>query len=156
MKFGVIRNTVSLNSFNLLLLLTILSSTYHTHFTVSHHTTQRHTLRPTTPHCTSFQSKFGNPRRVVEVSYNLVSALQKYSFDCDCSVFLSVMHGEVSEDIWLDQQALLQDILVSVVKSAVCIACNTVHKFIPPYGPFDLPPHYSLSCSLITSRSYGN
>jgi hypothetical protein len=61
----------------------------------------------------SIQSKFGNPRRVVEVSYNLISALKKYSFDCDCCVFLAVLNGEVSEDIWLDQQALLQDILVS-------------------------------------------
>jgi hypothetical protein len=71
-----------------------------------------HSFNPS-PAPTPIQSKFGNPRRVVEVSYNLISALKKYSFDCDCCVFLAVLNGEVSEDIWLDQQALLQDILVS-------------------------------------------
>ena len=56
------------------------------------------------------KQKFGNTRRFVEIAYNLIDALRKYAFDSDCRIFLAVLNGEVSEDIWQDQKLLLQEI----------------------------------------------
>ena len=62
------------------------------------------------------KQKFGNTRRFVEIAYNLIDALRKYAFDSDCRIFLAVLNGEVSEDIWHDQKLLLNEIVEEMRK----------------------------------------
>ena len=62
------------------------------------------------------KQKFGNTRRLVEIAYNLIDSLRKYAFDSDCRIFLAVLNGEVSEDIWHDQKLLLQEIVEEMRK----------------------------------------
>ena len=46
------------------------------------------------------------------MSYNLLAALKTYSFDSDCRIFLAVLDGGVSEEIWDDQRLMLAEIMV--------------------------------------------
>ena len=52
----------------------------------------------------------------MEIAYNLIDSLRKYAFDSDCRIFLAVLNGEVSEDIWHDQKLLLQEIVEEMRK----------------------------------------
>lgn len=75
----------------------------------------------------SLQERFKTPQRVVEVSYNLIDALKKYSFDSDCRIFLAVLDGKISEEIWDDQRLMLREIMVRYLRSLVRL--NTASKY---------------------------
>jgi hypothetical protein len=57
----------------------------------------------------------------------------------DCRIFLAVLQGEVSEEIWADQAALLDEILVEVRDEPLA------HQASPtPLPPSRSPPRLSL------------
>jgi hypothetical protein len=61
----------------------------------------------------------------------------------DCRIFLAVLQGEVSEEIWADQAALLDEILVEVRKEPLA------HQASPtPLPPSRSPPRLSLPHTL--------
>jgi hypothetical protein len=44
---------------------------------------------------------------VVETSYSLIAALERYKYDADCDLFLTILNHELSEDVYRDQTRLL-------------------------------------------------
>lgn len=42
----------------------------------------------------------------LQMGYNLLYSLWKYSYDADCSLFLKILKGDVKEDVYLQQVTL--------------------------------------------------
>jgi len=61
------------------------------------------------------RARFGSPMLAAEWAYNLVYALEAYKFDADCELFLAVLRGEMHEDVYHDQIAML-DVLEKEVE----------------------------------------
>ncbi|KAL0046820.1 hypothetical protein WJX82_010732 [Trebouxia sp. C0006] len=55
--------------------------------------------------------KYGDPRMVLEVGYNLTYSWHKYSSDADCCLVLKVLMGNVPEETYHAQQKLQVDVL---------------------------------------------
>jgi hypothetical protein len=55
------------------------------------------------------QQKYGVHKVVVEVGYNLVDALKRYSYDADCEMFLKIVFGELCLDCAADQENMVAD-----------------------------------------------
>jgi regulator of replication initiation timing len=58
----------------------------------------------------SFRKKVGIQKAVVEVGYNFLYSLWKYSWDTDCDLFLKVLLGDMKEDVFLSQIGMQQDL----------------------------------------------
>ncbi len=53
-----------------------------------------------------------SPTLVVEQAYNIVHALEKFSYDADCDMFLKILMGELPEQAFVDQQLLIRQLQV--------------------------------------------
>ena len=42
----------------------------------------------------------------VQMGYNLLYSVWKYSFDADCNLFLKVLKGDIKEEVYLQQITL--------------------------------------------------
>lgn len=58
----------------------------------------------------SFRKKVGIQKAVVELGYNFLYSLWKYSWDTDCDLFLKVLLGDIKEDVFLSQVGMQQDL----------------------------------------------
>jgi regulator of replication initiation timing len=58
----------------------------------------------------SFRKKVGIQKAVVELGYNFLYSLWKYSWDTDCDLFLKVLLGDMKEDVFLSQIGMQQDL----------------------------------------------
>ena len=56
----------------------------------------------------------------VQMGYNLLYGLWKYSWDADCDLFLKILKGEVKEDVYLEQ-VQLQVMSTSALTCAPCV-----------------------------------
>ena len=45
-------------------------------------------------------------RRLVQMGYNLLYSVWKYSFDADCNLFLKILKGDIKEEVYLQQITL--------------------------------------------------
>eukprot|EP00002_Diphylleia_rotans_P018841 TRINITY_DN3647_c0_g1_i4.p1 TRINITY_DN3647_c0_g1~~TRINITY_DN3647_c0_g1_i4.p1 ORF type:complete len:647 (+),score=121.25 TRINITY_DN3647_c0_g1_i4:97-2037(+) len=63
------------------------------------------------------QTHYGLHNVVVEWGYNIVDALERYSYDGDCALFLKTLNGEISEDAYEDQMAMLDNLRNAFVKA---------------------------------------
>ena len=62
---------------------------------------------------TYLQDEFGPSQTVIaEQAYNIVHALERYSHDADCDMFLKILMGDLPEQSFVDQQLLLQQLKV--------------------------------------------
>jgi len=57
-----------------------------------------------------FKRKYGVQGLIVEQSYNLLQALHTFRYDADCNIFLKVFIGDVDEEVYLNQVALIDDV----------------------------------------------
>ena len=55
------------------------------------------------------QKRFGIQSMIAEWGVNMVEALQRYSYDADCELFLKVLQGEIHQDVYVDQVAMLNE-----------------------------------------------
>ena len=55
----------------------------------------------------------GNQRAAVEMGYNLVDALKRYSYDADCEIFHQILFDELPEEAYHRQMVLLEDFVRS-------------------------------------------
>jgi len=56
------------------------------------------------------RKKFGTFQNVIaEWSYNVLAVLERNTHDVDCNLFLKVLHGELTEDIYYDQVQQIKD-----------------------------------------------
>ncbi|KAL0022336.1 hypothetical protein WJX77_001433 [Trebouxia sp. C0004] len=55
--------------------------------------------------------KYGDPRMVLEVGYNLTYSWHKYSCDADCCLVLKMLMGDIPEEAYHAQQKLQVDVL---------------------------------------------
>lgn len=62
----------------------------------------------------------------VQMGYNLLYGLWKYSWDADCELFLKILQGEMKEDVYL-QQIQLQARLTYPVAALIHAACPAGH-----------------------------
>eukprot|EP01083_Nonionella_stella_P188505 694988_1 len=74
-----------------------------------------------------FKCEYGIQSRVVETGYSMLSALERYRYDADCELFLTILNGELSEDVYRDQKAFLVD-LHTELKSIDKKANNKISK----------------------------
>merc|ERR1712233_281726 len=58
-----------------------------------------------------FKTEYGIQSRVVETGYSMLSALERYRYDADCELFLTILNGELSEDVYRDQNKFLNNLL---------------------------------------------
>jgi len=65
----------------------------------------------------------------MQMGYNLLYSVWKYSFDADCSLFLKILKGDIKEDVYL-QQINLQ-------------VCAT--PLPPPASTFRVPPYHAVT-----------
>ena len=56
-----------------------------------------------------FKCEYGIQSRVVETGYAMLAALERYRYDADCELFLTILNGELSEDVYRDQKAFLNN-----------------------------------------------
>jgi hypothetical protein len=52
--------------------------------------------------------QFRSHRLVVEWGYNIIHALEKYSYDNDCELFLKILRGELGENVMWEQMQMVQ------------------------------------------------
>ena len=75
---------------------------------------------------TYLQDEFGPSQTIIaEQAYNIVHALERYSHDADCDMFLKILMGELPEQSFVDQQLLLQHLQVRIgllIFWCVCVA----------------------------------
>lgn len=57
-----------------------------------------------------FKCEYGIQSRVVETGYSMLAALERYRYDADCELFLTILNGELSEDVYRDQTQFIQSI----------------------------------------------
>eukprot|EP00884_Botryococcus_braunii_P012883 jgi/Botrbrau1/21596/Bobra.43_1s0006.1 len=77
------------------------------------------------------QKKVGIVSAVVEMGYNFLYGLWKYSWDADCDLFLRILKGEVKEDVYLEQiqlQEELEALMLAVDKSTHGSETGTLSK----------------------------
>lgn len=55
-----------------------------------------------------FKCEYDIQSRVVETGYSMLSALERYRYDADCELFLTILNGELSEDVYRDQSSFLK------------------------------------------------
>ena len=60
------------------------------------------------------EKKFNNHSRGIELAYNFVNALKKFSTSCDCKCFLMILNGDIPVDVWYDQLELIKSIKESM------------------------------------------
>ena len=51
-----------------------------------------------------------SPAERIEFAYSLMFALEKYSYDADCDLFLQVLHKKLPEEVYLAQSRLIRSI----------------------------------------------
>lgn len=44
-----------------------------------------------------------NNLMLMQMGYNLLYGLWKYSWDADCELFLKILQGEIAEDVYVQQ-----------------------------------------------------
>ena len=59
------------------------------------------------------RGRSGIKKTVVEIAYNFVDALKRYSYDADCELFHRILFGELCEDVYHDQMQMLDTLLVT-------------------------------------------
>merc|ERR1712130_52742 len=59
-----------------------------------------------------FKCEYGIQSRVVETGYSMLSALERYRYDADCELFLTILNGELSEDVYRDQKQFVNRLLI--------------------------------------------
>ena len=57
------------------------------------------------------KKRFGIHSMVVEYGYNVLHALKRYSYDADCELFLKVLVGELGEEVYHEQMAMIESFL---------------------------------------------
>ena len=57
------------------------------------------------------KKRFGIHSMVVEYGYNVLHALKRYSYDADCEFFLKVLVGELGEEVYHEQMAMIESFL---------------------------------------------
>merc|ERR1712174_64701 len=55
-----------------------------------------------------FKCEYGIQSRVVETGYSMLAALERYRYDADCELFLTILNGELSEDVYRDQKQFVE------------------------------------------------
>jgi hypothetical protein len=53
------------------------------------------------------KKQFGIQSMIAEMGYNMLDALQRYQYDADCELFFNILQGNVPEEVYQDQLALL-------------------------------------------------
>eukprot|EP00002_Diphylleia_rotans_P005523 TRINITY_DN1468_c0_g1_i2.p1 TRINITY_DN1468_c0_g1~~TRINITY_DN1468_c0_g1_i2.p1 ORF type:complete len:716 (-),score=154.68 TRINITY_DN1468_c0_g1_i2:772-2919(-) len=71
---------------------------------------------------------YGLHNVVVEWSYNLIDALERFKYDNDCEMFLRALQGEVSDDIQEDQATMLENFKQSCIKQDAVLNGKEVLK----------------------------
>ena len=70
-------------------------------------------------HFTAFlKSRFGTDNLIAEWGYNLLHSLEQHRYDADCEMFLSVLKGEVSEEVKRGSDRMLSQVQKAVAKLA--------------------------------------
>ena len=54
------------------------------------------------------KSRFGVQNMIAQWGYNFVDALQRYSHDADCAIFLQILNGNMCEQAYYDQMEMLE------------------------------------------------
>jgi hypothetical protein len=54
------------------------------------------------------QKRCGIQSKIAEVGYDFLAALEEYSWDGDCKLFLDVLSGQLDEEVFVDQMRLLE------------------------------------------------
>eukprot|EP00002_Diphylleia_rotans_P019085 TRINITY_DN3696_c0_g1_i20.p1 TRINITY_DN3696_c0_g1~~TRINITY_DN3696_c0_g1_i20.p1 ORF type:complete len:710 (-),score=130.03 TRINITY_DN3696_c0_g1_i20:712-2841(-) len=62
------------------------------------------------------QNHYGLHNVVVEWAYNFIDALERYKYDGDCEIFSRTLKGQISDDVYDDQTALLDSLKQAFVK----------------------------------------
>lgn len=57
------------------------------------------------------KKRFGIHSMVVEYGYNVLHALKRYSYDADCELFFKVLVGELGEEVYHEQMAMIESFL---------------------------------------------
>jgi len=63
------------------------------------------------------KSKFGIQAKIIEFAYNFVDALAKFQYDADCELFNKVLSGQLCEDAYHEQVALMDGLQTSILKA---------------------------------------
>eukprot|EP00002_Diphylleia_rotans_P032553 TRINITY_DN6849_c0_g1_i3.p1 TRINITY_DN6849_c0_g1~~TRINITY_DN6849_c0_g1_i3.p1 ORF type:complete len:761 (-),score=148.74 TRINITY_DN6849_c0_g1_i3:1053-3335(-) len=62
------------------------------------------------------QTHYGLHNVVVEWAYNIIEALEKYSYDGDCHLFLKTLRGEISDEAHDDQMTMIENLRATFMK----------------------------------------
>ena len=57
------------------------------------------------------KKRYGIAGAVAEMAYSFVWALDKYAYDADCELFLKILTGELSEEVYWDQIKIVKDVI---------------------------------------------
>ena len=58
-----------------------------------------------------FAQKYGKGRNAIEMAYNIMFGVNRYSFDAECQIFSSILEGVLPEDAYYGEQVILDGLL---------------------------------------------
>lgn len=63
------------------------------------------------------KNKFGVNTAVAEFAYNLMDAVKRYAYDADCELFHKVIMGECCEEVYADQNSIIDGLMIAFRKA---------------------------------------
>jgi len=90
------------------------------------------------------KKKAGFQEAIAALAYSLLDALERFRFDGDCDLFLNILHGELSEAVYVDQFRMLDDLKAALQEADAAYHKGRIKAIVPRKIVLDLLSRFFL------------